>query len=138
MKLERSTYDKVQSMIESPDDENILMGLSCIENSDFKENMIFILLMLKETNVSIDEWSKHARNTLNNIKNIGVEWDNSITYKMIQDVIDKYDLPQSDRLLFEDRFSTFVKKRVTNSDHLPEILSLTVKIKFKNYESVFR
>jgi len=132
MKLEHNNYEKIKQMLESPDTENIVMGMSCIENSDFKSNMTFILLMLKEANISIQDWNTHAPNTIETITNIGIDCNASLTYKMVKEIMEKYKASKTDIRLYEERFSKFVKARVTNSEHLPELLSLTVKINFKH------
>jgi hypothetical protein len=132
MKLERNTFQKIKSMLESPDKENVLMGMSCIENSDFKQNLTYIMLMLKEANVSIDEWKNNAKKTLDLLTSVGIDWEQSITFKVIHKVMEDFEVPESDIKFYEERFAEFVKGRASDTAHLPKIEYLTLKVKFKH------
>jgi hypothetical protein len=70
MILGYESFDQTKQMIESLDVENKVVAFEVIEQAEFIENMVYILILLKDSNVSIVDWEKHAPNTTANIRRI--------------------------------------------------------------------
>lgn len=60
-------YHSLLAMLESVDKENTVVALQIIENLDFKQFALKIMLLFKEGNVPTEVWKEHAPNTLNKI-----------------------------------------------------------------------
>lgn len=125
IRLEKKTYLTVKSMLESPDDENQYMGFQCIENSDFKSNMVYILLLLREVNLGPETWKTNAPETIGKIEAItNIPLARSvISFDTIGKMMLAYKVDQEDFQFFMDRYAEHLK----NSFGL-EHVAITVKI----------
>lgn len=55
-------FESLLAMLESPDKENSVVALQIIENLDFKQFALKILLLFKEANLPAEMWKEHAPN----------------------------------------------------------------------------
>lgn len=99
------TFDNVVDMMNSPDEENVVVGLECIENVDFKSNMTFILLLKKMANVTAEMWKEHAPETYNKLVSIDLQPEKPISYKQILETIIKYKVPERNLQFYSDQFA---------------------------------
>lgn len=58
--LTKETYENVLAMLCSEDDENMVVGLKCIEQLDKRKNLLFILLLRKHSFVTDKQWIAEA------------------------------------------------------------------------------
>jgi len=133
--LGRDTYNQVKAMLEASDKENAVVALSCIENSDFKLNITYILLMIKEANIDYNLWKAHAAETCKKYAQLKI--GNPLTYKQILETILLYKVPLEDVQFYLDKFAaklvTDINRNVTMDDR--EITEIKITINPKQYES---
>lgn len=106
--LARDTYDSVKAMLESPDEENMVVAFQCIENGDFVSNLAYILFLLKEADVEGQLWKEHAPETTKKLTTLfKVDLVNapSITFKSIMRLMRLYKAPREDYQFFMDRYA---------------------------------
>lgn len=111
--LSRDTYDQLKSMLESPDEENAIVALSCIEASDFKSNITYVLLIMKEADVDFQLWKAHAAETMKKYRALGI-MTGHLTYKKIMEVILQYKCPLEDIQFFMNRFALHMKEEINS------------------------
>lgn len=143
--LSRDTYESVKTMLESPDKENQVVGITCIENSDFKMNIAYILLLVHETNIVPSMWKDHAPETSKMYSTL-LKADISgatTTYIEILKLMAQYEVEQEDYQFFMTRYSTHLTKvintnikagwnRIIDSRELrtPVVNSLNINVNF--------
>lgn len=127
IKLEKSTYDTVKSMLESSDKENMILAFECIKNADFKTNIIYILMLYKEVNLDQNIWVEHVPNVSKVITELVPEHP-FVSYKKLLDIAIEYKVPQEDVDFYADRYALFLQER-------DEVESVEIRIKLKKYES---
>lgn len=105
--LSRDTYETVKTMLQSPDEESQVLGLTCIENADFKINIAYILLLIHETNILPEMWKEHAPETTKIYKSvIGTDIsDAATTYMRILSLMAQYEVDKLDYQFFMDRYA---------------------------------
>ena len=69
MEKSESEYKRLLKMLDSPDVENTVLALHCIDNMDFETNKITILCLLKSSRTSPHLWIDNANKTYNRIVN---------------------------------------------------------------------
>lgn len=111
--LGRDTYEQLKSMLESPDSENAIVALSCVEASDFKANITYVLLMMKEADVEFELWKKHAAETLKKYRALGI-MKGHLTYKKIMEVIIQYKVSLDDIQFFMNRFALYMMHEINS------------------------
>jgi hypothetical protein len=109
--LGRDTYEQLKSMLESPDQENAIVALSCIEASDFKSNITYVLLMMHEADIDFKMWKEHAAETIKKYTTLGIS-GGSLNYKKILNVSLMYNCPLEDIQFFMDRLALHMKEQV--------------------------
>lgn len=70
MILGYESFDQTKAMIESVDVENRVVAFEVIEQAEFLENMIYILILFKDSNASIVIWEQLAPKTTANIRRL--------------------------------------------------------------------
>ena len=68
MILGYESFDQTKAMLESADEADKVVAFEVLEQSDFKENMVYILILFKDTNVPLAYWEAHAPHTLRSIR----------------------------------------------------------------------
>jgi hypothetical protein len=58
--LNKETYNNLLKMLCSPDKENMLVGLNCINELELEKNLLFILLLRKLGYANAKEWAENA------------------------------------------------------------------------------
>jgi len=135
IKLTAETHDNIVEMMNSIDLENRVVALNCIENVDFNENLVYILLLKKQGGASSSEWSTHAPNTSKLLKGIGINLDTSLTWKQYLEILIKRDTTPDKIQFYLDRFVAVIHKSITALGYdFIETLEVKVKLKTKHGE----
>jgi hypothetical protein len=79
MEKSESEYKRLLKMLDSPDVENTVLALHCIDNMDFETNKVTILCLLKSSRISAQLWIDNANKTYNRI----VHSSNYVITKML-------------------------------------------------------
>lgn len=108
--LGKETYSQLKDMLESSDKENAVVALSCIEASDFKQNITYVLLMMKEANVDRKLWNEHAAETVKKYRALGIV--DRITYKKILEISLAYKVHLDDIQFFMSRFAVHMMDEI--------------------------
>jgi hypothetical protein len=133
MKKEKLTieqYESLTAMLNSNTIEDKVLGLTTIENLDFKTNLTMFLLLKKKTNVSLDLWKKHATKTTNKFKKVGIQIEKHVTYKEILKAIVKNKQSEKEIQFFLDDFSKHLFKTIEDLGFdFIEDTQITIKLK---------
>ncbi len=123
-------------MLESPDEENIIVALTCIENSDFKANIAYVLLMMKESNVAFKNWPQYAPKTMEKYRALGILTEKrTLTYKKILEVILDYKVSVKDIQFFMNRFALSMMNDINSKRGPGESLIEHITIKINNEQN---
>lgn len=131
MKLNSETFDRVKMMLESHDREDIALGLATMNTTEFKDNMLYILLMAKEANVKYENmWRNHADIMHNMFIQLGIDLDKPITFETIIHIAKTYEASLSDIQFIMDRYADEMRKYLNLALGLKNnpIKNLTIKI----------
>jgi len=135
IKLTAETHDNIVEMMNSVDLENRVVALSCIENVDFKDNLVYILLLKKQGGASTSEWTTNAPHTCKLLKSIGVNLDTTLTWKQYLEILIKQDTAPDKIQFYLDRFVKVIHKSITALGYdFIETLEVKVKLKTKHGE----
>lgn len=129
MKLNVVNYKSILSMLNSQDNQDVVVGLTCIENADFKKNSILILFLYKECSCSSTEWTEHARKTFNRIKKITGGASKFVTFKLIFDYMMKIKPSTEDVQFYLQKFNDFIIDMVNGSGKFPLVERIDIKLK---------
>lgn len=135
IKLEAKTFDNIVPMLNSPDQENIVVGMECLENSHFRTNLTYILLVKKMSNATADMWKKHAPETTSNLNDIGAPVDRPITYKRMLEIMVEYKVPPADLQFYLDKFGGHLKDEIKKMgyDFIDDVV-IILQFKDKKHE----
>jgi hypothetical protein len=121
-------FESLCNMLNSSDDQNVVLGLVTLENVDFTKSLTKILLLRKVCDVTPEYWKEHAPKTFKKLKS--VSQDKPLTYKEILKIIVKEKQSEENIQFFLNQFS----KHITNSikdlgfDFIEET-EITIKLK---------
>ena len=121
-------------MLVSKDPENVVLGLSCIEQSAFKPNIMYIGLLFLECNIPAELWKVHAPETTHLLRSIGLDiLDPPTTFKKLLDKVLHYTKSAEDLTLFFNAYALYIKnalnKRISFTEIVVEDVIITIKIK---------
>lgn len=125
--LDRDSFDTVKEMLKSPDKENAVVAFTCIEQSDFKQNIVFLLLMFKEADITIQDWITHAPQTFKKIKAVD-NLHTNLTYRRILDISLNYEVSSEDIQFFMNCFATHMTRLINKSSNRKEVLDLKITV----------
>lgn len=134
MKLSRENYTSILNMLNSTDEENHLVGLTCVEEADFKKNFVVIMFLFKDSNLGGDAWKEHAPKTHKKIIKITGGEYKSATFKIIFDNLIKTKPVTEDVAFYIQQFNNFLIDMVNKGGRFPEIEKIEIKLKDLNYE----
>ena len=136
IKLERDTYVNVKKILESADTEDHTVAFECIENSDTKTNLIYILLLIKETNIPMKDWTLKCNKTMTLLNKIYEIPDlNNMNYSLLIKLLNVYKASAEDYQFFMDRYAEHIKNKLNKDAGNKIIESLQIIIKIKKNES---
>jgi len=134
MILAKDTYENVKDMLESPDPENTVVGLTCIENADFRDNLIYILCLIKESDIPAKQWETHAPETAKQFTNLfkGSITYSSITWYNIMIYMQMYNAPFEDYQFLMDRYALHLVDTLNGDKDVLESVQIILKEKPKH------
>ena len=138
MKLTKETFDRVKMMLESSDQEDIILGLATMDATDFKNNFLYVLLMAKEANVKHERmWRDHAPAMHEMFIRLGINLDKPITFETIIYMAKLYKVSLQDVQFIIDRYALQLRNDLNKSLGLTDnpIEKLTIKINDYDYKS---
>jgi len=134
LKLTTDTYDNVMNMLQSPDKENVVLGLICIEEADIESDLVYLLLIKKLSNVSNTLWAEHAPKKIAFLKNLNIAVDTVITYKQILSILCERKVSNNNLQFFFTKFANYLKQTML-ADYDDCIESIDITLNFKLHES---
>lgn len=136
MKIELSTYENLKRMLESRDEENLVVAMGCIEQMDFRENLTYILFLLKASNVEPRQWEVYAPETTKKFINVfKVDLaSSSLSFASILQLMKLYDVSQEDWQFYADRYAEHLMEKINKGAEEPLISELIITIKSKYHE----
>ncbi len=132
IKLSRDTYPQIKTMLNSLDKENTVVGLTCIEQAEFKPNIMYIGLLFLECNVAPELWKVHAPETTKLLRAIGFDiMDPPSTYKKLLSKVLLYTTDIEDLKLFFDAYANRLRinlnQKLNKTDIVIDELIITIK-----------
>lgn len=129
--MTRERFENVRKMLESPDPENQVIGLSILEEQDFKSNAAFILLCKKYSVATNKQWETHAPNLFSQMKNIhNLDVEKVLTFKAILQALTELKAPYEQIQFYLSTFSTYLHEQLTHLGYdFIEDLELNIKLK---------
>jgi len=124
--LAKDTYENIKKMFESSDLENATVAVECIKNTDLKGNLTYLLLLLKETNITKQKWQEYIPDIFTTLDEITESKNFFISYKEILNVLSKYKVSSDDYQFFMDRYALYLKEMCGE-----DIEFVSIKIKLK-------
>lgn len=105
--LNPETFDNVSKMLNSPDQENATTALMAMEQMDFNNSKLYMVLLYKETVDKKHLWEQNCPGVLKNINNLGL--DEHLSFKSIfLNLKDK--VSDEEMQVFLSRFGSVLKK----------------------------
>jgi hypothetical protein len=137
IKLTAETHDSIVEMMNSIDLENRVVALNCIENVDFSDNLVYILLLKKQGNATTKEWREHAPHTSKMLISIGINLDSTLTWKAYLEILAKRNTEPEKIQFYLDRFVRVIHSSIKalGYDFIEE-LEITLKRKTKHGEQI--
>lgn len=128
MILDEITYSNIKNILESSDKENMIVGFECIENTDFKTNIIYILFLFKEADISSDMWKRNAPKATEIIENLfNIPFNKiNINYAQICDIITKFNVTWASYQFLMNRYAEHLKKYFNRDISQIETLTITI------------
>ena len=134
MKLNRENYKSILNMLNAKDKADNVMGLTCIENADFKTNYMLILFLYKESNCTDEAWQKDAPKAFRKILKTMDGSLKFMTYKIIFDYMIKKKFSTEDAEFYMQNYNDFIVDMINKSNKFPKIEKIQIKLKDLDYE----
>lgn len=135
LKLTTETYTNVMNMLQSPDKENVVLGLICIEESDIESDLVYLLLIKKLSNVSNSLWVEHAPKKTAFLKSLNISVDTVITYKQILTMLCERKVSNDNLQFFFTKFADYLKLTMIDEENKHRVESIDITLNFKLHES---
>ena len=138
MKLTKETFDRVKMMLESLDREDIVLGISAMDTTDFKDNFLYVLLMAKEANIKYDNmWKDNAPTMHHMFIQLGINLDKPITFDTVLKMANAYNAPLHDIQFIMDKYANQMRDYLNYTLDLKDnpINKLTIKINDYDYKT---
>jgi hypothetical protein len=131
--LNRDSYASVLSMINSPDEENMVLGLSIVEETNQQKGLVYILMLKKVAQCKLQNWVTHAPKTCQWLRSIDASTETVLTYKKLLEIIIKNNVDQEQMQFYLDEFGAHLQKHITEMGY-GLMDKLEVKVIFKNQD----
>jgi hypothetical protein len=98
LKLNLEQYLNIKAMFDSPDTENRTVALSILSELDVKSNLIYFMILLKETKMGYDWWYKNMTSVMSTLNNI-ISNKKNICFLSYTDILNlgvAYNVPMED------------------------------------------
>ena len=126
MEFNENTYDNIKEMMESEDVESNKLAYAVIQNADIKDNMTFLLLLMKEVNVLSKIWLTEYNRLVQVFKEIGVINTIDLSYSQILEIIMSYQVPKEHFEFFMKKYIKSLEKNINNKYHIQLKLEINV------------
>lgn len=130
--LTGETYRSVLDMLNSSDQENVVMGLSIIEETNRIKGMACILMLKKSAKVAVNLWNEHAPQTCLWMKSLDAPVEGVITYKKILEIITHHKVETSQMQFFMDEFGKHLFDQIKQLGY-DFVEDLEIKLKLKTH-----
>jgi len=134
IKLTVETFDNILAMLSSPDKENVVMGLSCIEELDITTGITYLLLIKKLANVSSKMWKEYAPQKSEYLKNISFINEAPMSFQKILTLIQERKVPISDIEFFLNKFALYMTELIRNDYLILDSIEIKLKLKLNDTE----
>ena len=143
MKIKTSDIKRIIEMLDSPDEDNQILGLSLLNTVNFHTYRGELILLQKFCNPSNDSWKIHAPEAYEYIKDLKIEYNSKNRPNLNISIISISDLSGIFRMLkcnervkrlHEKLFTKHVYERLERTITPEEGVEITVNIKIKSYE----
>ena len=104
------SFNNVLGMLNSPDKENIPIALQCIENMNYKNSMVYVIMLLKASKLTASQWLEHAPKVYGYLHSLNFRVQEPMTFKRIISVLKKLNTPSEDLQFFFDLFSEEISR----------------------------
>lgn len=131
MELTKEKYQNILGMLNSPDEQNKMMGLSVLNEQSFRDNTVKILLLKKHSNCSDELWKEHAPTVWGYMSEIeGLDVKKVFTFKSIMQVMRKREMTASDLHFYMEDFNAYLMNqfKIMGFDYI-ESIDITLKLK---------
>lgn len=115
VRFEGSSFTNMMGMMNSPDEENKVVALTCIENVNYERNLVYIVMLIRHTSISEELWWKHAPKAYAYLLNLGYKAGAAVSFKSVFETLLKAKAPAEDLQFFCDIFADFLKKTMMDS-----------------------
>lgn len=126
-KFTPAQFDNLIKMGASPDTENHLLALSLIETVDFKEHMVYILLLKKLGKISNEYWKENCKNIYKEMEKV-VDLSTTLTFKKIFETLAITKVDPDQMQFFLDYFGSYLKDQCISLGYT-FVKDLEIKIK---------
>lgn len=113
VKLNLESYLRLKQMLESPDEESHGIVISMLDEHDVKQNLVYLLTFVKESNRHVDWWMKRYKN-MELLFNIVNKNPCFLTYIDILNCGLKYNIPSDDVEFLLQRYNNYMLETVVN------------------------
>jgi hypothetical protein len=103
-------FDRLIQMGSSSDTENQILALSLVETVDFKEHMVYILLLKKLSSINEVLWAEHAPKTYKQMSK-AVNVKTILTYKKVFEALGNHKVSVEQMQFFLDYFGNYLKEQ---------------------------
>lgn len=133
--LNAETHDSILAMMDSPDTENRIVALNCIENVDFNKNLTYIMILKRQGKASEAEWKEHAPKASQMLQGLGIKLDAALTWKQVLELLVKRGVPPEDIQFYLDRFANQLFGSIKSLGYeFIDTLEIKLKVKTPNGE----
>ena len=128
MKLDSESFETIEKMLSSPDQENVATALMAMEQMDFKKGTMYFALLYRDTVEKQELWKKHAPNLHKNIQSLGL--DDIVSYRSMWNTL-KGKVTDEEKELFAKRFSKVVGSTLGEWGFKDIMKDLTITVTLK-------
>lgn len=134
VKLTTETFDSVMQMLKSSDKENVVLGLTCIEELDITTGLVYLLLIKKLANVTSELWKEYCPKKVAYMNSMTNTFNTVLTYKKILELLVERKVPTTDIQFFMDKFALYLMEGLRNDYALIESIEINLKLKLHDTE----
>jgi hypothetical protein len=107
------SFKNILDMVNSPDDENKIVALQCIENMNYKANIVYVVMILKNSNLQESLWLENAPKAYGYLKTLEFQVGKAMTFKRIFGTLIKLGVNPDDLQFFFDLFGEELMRTMT-------------------------
>ena len=136
--LNTETYHRALQMLNSNDDSNQLIGLSCINQLNMERNLLYIMLLKRHGRAHHTMWERHAPIAYKRLRQEGVEVDGLLGFHQILAIIGKLSYVSIESLEYTLKMAAFLIQEQLVSLSPAVLKDLEVKINLKHNDQQTR